>query len=813
MKPDMKFFKFLVSISLVIVTITITGIDSFAQQEYKEQSKIKNKKPVREMNDTARLAPLYVNASLKETVGLRGTPLTYTKIGEVAIEKHRIISPKELSIITPNLYMPDYGSKMTSSIYIRGIGARIDQPAVGLYVDNVPYMNKNNYDIDFYDIASVNVLSGPQGTLYGRNTVGGVISIYTISPEFYQGIRASVDYGSWNTLKIKASLYNSPSRRYSWSAAGYYKRSDGAYTNNHDGSKCEKYRSGGARLREIFKIGKNTSIENIFTADMLKQDGYPYAPYNTKTGKTTEINYNDKSDYRRVTLTDGLSVRYNTDKIKLSSTTTWQYTNDKMNMDQDFLPASYYTLVQEQHEHAFTQDFTISSNADDDRQRIQWLAGIFGFHKNLRMNAPVTFGQDGINEFILKGANAGIHTAMPMANLSFRDPELPINSYFTIPTSGLAAYGQASAKLGGNNNAQRYWTITAGIRFDYEHASMSYDNVTKLAYKLTPMMQNYKEVISELHGTKRLNFNEVLPKVSIMYHTGGSNLYFSIAKGYKAGGFNTQIFSDILQTKLMSDLMGGFGSRPGSTGSTTTDYEAKISKSSYKPEHSWNFELGSHFQLCKNKVEGSAALFYIGLRNQQITVFPEGKTTGRMMSNAGRSYSKGAEINLSYAPFGPYYNNTFLSGIKLSGSFGHTIAKFTKYNDGNNDYSHNYVPYAPKNTVMLAADFRIPLGKKDKNESNTRNWQRIAVKDLSIHADYKGVGKIYWDEANKLSQPYYGTFSACIGLNLNCFTLSVYGRNLTDKEYNVFYFKSVGNSFVQKGRPVELGVSINFDIK
>lgn len=804
----MKYSTFVISVLLTSIIAAFSGVESDAQTSRKLKEA-----PSGELSDTAIIAPLYVNASLKETVGLWGNPLAYIKIGQSSIEKHRILSPKDLSIVTPNLYIPDYGSKMTSSIYVRGIGARIDQPAVGLYVDNVPYMNKNNYDIDFYDIASANILSGPQGTLYGRNTVGGVISLYTISPEFYQGLRTSIDYGSWNSLKVKASVYRAPSHKFAWSAAGYYKRSDGAYTNNYDGSDCEKYKSGGARIRDIYKIGRNTTIENILTADMLKQDGYPYASYNVTNGKTNDINYNDKSDYRRFTITDGLSIRHQTDRIKFTSVTTWQYTNDKMDMDQDFLPVSYYTLVQEQHEHAFTQDFTISSNSDKNSSRVQWLAGVFGFHKNLRMSAPVTFGQDGINEFILKGANAGIHTVMPMANLSFRDPALPINSDFTIPTSGIAAYGQASVKLGGTDNPNRYWTITGGIRFDYEHASMSYDNITTLAYKLTPMMQNFKEVSSELHGTKRLDFNELLPKVSIMRHIGNSNIYFSIAKGYKAGGFNTQIFSDILQTKLMSDLMGGFGGIPGGTTTTPTNYDEKIAKASYKPEHSWNFELGSHFQLLNDKIEGSAALFFIGLRNQQITVFPSGKTTGRMMSNAGRSYSKGGEIALSYTPFGPYYKNTFLSGIKISGSYGYTLAKFTRYNDGNNDFSHNFVPYAPQNTVMIGADCKIPLGKKVDRVSDSRNWQRFLVKDLSIHVDYRGVGKIYWDEANTISQPFYGLLSACVSLNLNCFTLSVYGKNLADKDYNVFYFKSVGNSFVQKGRPRELGVSISFNIQ
>ena len=92
------------------------------------------------------------------------------------------------------------GSRMTSSIYVRGIGARIDQPVVGLNVDNVPFLNKDNYDFDMPDIARIEVIRGPQSTLYGRNTMGGLINIYTISPLNYQGSRVMAETGKGNLV-------------------------------------------------------------------------------------------------------------------------------------------------------------------------------------------------------------------------------------------------------------------------------------------------------------------------------------------------------------------------------------------------------------------------------------------------------------------------------------------------------------------------------------------------------------------------------------------------------------------------------------
>ena len=121
--------------------------------------------------------------------GMDMSPVSATMVGESEAQRLGIITMKGVSEIAPNFYIPDYGSRMTSSIYVRGIGARIDQPSVGLCVDNVPFLNKDNYDFDLVDIESIEVMRGPQSTLYGRNSMAGTVNVTTLSPLRRQGVR------------------------------------------------------------------------------------------------------------------------------------------------------------------------------------------------------------------------------------------------------------------------------------------------------------------------------------------------------------------------------------------------------------------------------------------------------------------------------------------------------------------------------------------------------------------------------------------------------------------------------------------------
>ena len=103
-------------------------------------------------------------------------------IGADEIQRQNIAAVKNISAMAPNIFFPDYGSRMTSSVYVRGLGARIDQPVVGLSIDNVPLMNKDSYDFNLFDTERIEVLRGAQSLLNGRNTMGGQINIFTLSP-------------------------------------------------------------------------------------------------------------------------------------------------------------------------------------------------------------------------------------------------------------------------------------------------------------------------------------------------------------------------------------------------------------------------------------------------------------------------------------------------------------------------------------------------------------------------------------------------------------------------------------------------------
>ena len=153
--------------------------------------------------DTAKIRNVELNEvvvqSFKQQRDLRLEPLSASAVTGTAIQNRNITGIKEFSSFIPNLFMPDYGSKLTSPVYIRGIGSKINAPSVGLYVDGIPYFEKSAFDFDFNEVDRIEVLRGPQGTLYGRNTMGGMINVYTKSPLKYEGTNVWLSNGSYRS--------------------------------------------------------------------------------------------------------------------------------------------------------------------------------------------------------------------------------------------------------------------------------------------------------------------------------------------------------------------------------------------------------------------------------------------------------------------------------------------------------------------------------------------------------------------------------------------------------------------------------------
>ena len=328
-----------------------------------------------------------VAAAPKQHFGLSKEPISSSVANLSLLEREGISSVKQLSAMMPNFYQPDYGSRMTSSIYVRGFGARIDQPIIGMTVDGVPYLNKNNYDFDMDDVARVELLRGPQSTLYGRNTMGGQMNIYTLSPLHYQGLRGSVEYGTGNSVRAKLNFYDKAGEKFAYSVGGYYNRTDGFFDNAFDGSDVDWGESSGGRLRTIWQMGDGWSLDNVASFGYNYEGGYAYAPYNAETEQVDEVNYNSPSRYMRYNFSDGLIISHTGKRYKFTATTSYQFMHDRMRMDNDLTPASIFTLMQEQKEHAVTEDIVLRTN--DLSRRWQWVTGAYGFYKTIDMSAPV----------------------------------------------------------------------------------------------------------------------------------------------------------------------------------------------------------------------------------------------------------------------------------------------------------------------------------------------------------------------------------------------------------------------------------------
>ena len=731
--------------------------------------------------------------SIKQAASLLRQPVTVTSINRQQIERYNIAGMKGVSEIAPNFFMPDYGSKMTSSIYVRGIGARIDQPAVGLNIDNIPFLNKNAFDFDMFDIERIEVLRGPQSTLYGRNTIAGLINVYTLSPMSWQGVRLMAEGSLPAGYRAGVGVYTKLAPRLGMSVNGYIAHSGGYFRNAYNGKYADRTTDFSGRWKTVWRPTDRLNIENVFSAGHAAQNGYPYAYVGTG-----EINYNDTCFYHRTSVTDGLTVRWAGEGFSVASITGLQYLSDNMTLDQDFLPASYFNLTQRQHDRSITQDIVLRGS----KGNYSWLAGVFGFYKYGSMSAPVTFKEDGIDELIL----SNIRGNMPsFIQLMWDADNFVLGSDFRHHVNGAAIYHQSSYDLD-------RWTFALNMRFDYEHTALSYHNYCNTGASGTVNLPQLPRPINftlpadiDLSDRLKQTFRQFLPKISVTYNLKNSAVFMSVAKGYKAGGFNTQMFSNFLQQRmtalmreeaneLMGSMMGGMGGGSGvrptadpDNAQTATNHEYSADDYvSYKPETSWNYELGGHFSCDNERVYSTFSLYYIDLRNQQVTLFPEGSATGRLMANAGRTRSYGAELTIRYTPTPRW---------RFDLAYGYNNATFRHFNNGNADLSGLRVPNAPSNTLFLSASYRLPL---------RAGW----VDAISFNPSLRGVGSIYWDEENLYRQPFYAELGASVRFEHSRYSVDLWGKNLTDTRFDVFRYESIGHNFLQRGKPVRGGITL-----
>ena len=766
------------SVFALLLPVSLTGWAADVKTEHTEREV-----ETIAINDTSKVVDLdevVVVAQPKEQVRLRLQPLSSNVFGSDQMQQLNVRDLSQLSQYVPSFVMPSYGSRLTSSMYVRGIGSRINNPAVGVYYDNIPLMSKAAFNNHFYMLDRVDVLRGPQGTLYGQNTEGGLIRIYSKNPMRYQGtdIKLGIGTGLWRNVEV--AHHHRPSEKLAFTVAGFYSGLKGFFNNQNFDEKNDKSLEAGGKLRLIYAPTKKLTFDWTADYQWVNQNGFGYGKLNLDNNNVSDPATTIMNGYKRNMLNMGMNISYNMDKLLFTSTTSYQFLQDNMLMDQDYMTPDYLQLSQRQKMNALTQEFVLRSH---DNSRWQHATGLFASYQWLRTDAPVCFGE-GMRDMLA----ATILNYMPERVRSmfttWEIPVLDVSESFHTPQMSLGLYHESNIMLTDRLKA------TLGFRLNYDQVKIDYDTQALMtlhyAAQMGPRTMEYTNgLLSPLAQSHSKGFVQFLPKVGLTFSFDDNigNIYALVSKGYRSGGYNIQMFSDILQSDLMANGkdISSLQNETKTLEHSAEDYDAIEETIAYKPEESWNYEVGAHLNLFDSHVHLDLALYYMQIRNQQLSIMEPNSNYGRIMVNAGKSHSCGLEATLR----GRLLDNTLDWGV----TYGFTNAKFDEYDS----YKDNYVPFVPMHTVSAMLDWH--LGK------------------LTIGANVNGQGKIWWDEANTYSQKLYALLGAHADYDFGPVVVSLWGRNITNTHYNTFAVQSsaAGGTryFAQRGNPIQLGCDIN----
>lgn len=759
--------------------------------------------------DTTRVIDIeevVVIATPKENNRLRQQPISATSFSQGDMRNNSVTSVKSLSGLVPNLFIPDYGSKLTTSVYVRGIGSRINTPAVGLYVDNIPFIDKSAFDFNYSDIERIDVLRGPQGTLYGRNTMGGLIRVFTKSPFSYQGTDISLGAATYNNYKASVNHYHRISDKFAFSAGAFYEHEGGFFENTaRNNEKIDKSDEVGGRMRAIWLPKDNLKLDFTVNYEYSNQGGYPYQLtsisetdiyYQDLKGDLGKVAYNNECGYMRHLLNGGLNLEHQAENFILSSVTGFQYLKDEMNLDQDFTRKNVYTMSQRQNSKTLSEEIVLKSKPG---RRWQWTTGVSGFYQWLNTEGPVTFHEDGIQNLIEDNINSIFPSGNPKApemKVDIASNQIHVPGIFDTPTLNSAVYHQSTI----NDLLVEGLSLTVGIRLDYEKIKMNYNSSTNMPFnflfKMGSMPIEVKDLkaLSTFEGGLSTDYLQVLPKFSLQYSWNKmNNVYATISKGYRSGGYNIQMFSEIIQGSLRNSMIDAvanteeFSKFAGMLENFKKDGVNIKDATLYKPEYSWNYEIGSHMTMFDGRLQADLAAFYMDTHDQQISRFAA-SGLGRITVNAGKSRSIGGELALKAQ---------ITDAFSINGNYGYTHATFTDYVVSDEvNYNGNYVPFVPEHTFTVGGQyiFRMKSGA----------W----LDNIMLNANYKGAGRIYWTEQNNAYQNLYGTLNGRISLNKGNGQIGIWINNALNTEYQAFYFESMNRGFAQMGRPMQIGVDL-----
>ena len=673
---------------------------------------------------TKQLEEVIVTANKREESIIK-VNTSVTSLSSKKLEDTRTWGLSGLTALVPNYNYQELGVSFQQIQSIRGIQVFSENPAVSTYIDDV-----NNIDIlangfAFTDIERIEILRGPQGTLYGRNAMGGVVNIITKKPTNQTNGFAETSFGNLGLQRystgiktpiIKDKLY--------FGLNGLYQTQDGFLKNNISGTSAtntnlngksvggEKNLYGNMFLKWLVNNRFHLTLNLKGQQDKSNNSGFMVSQFSDTYAFANPdvINLSRIQSHERNILNTSLVAKYNADKFTFTSISALQTISFGFK-DLDF-PGIYHSYYDGKigellpPQKVWSQELRINSHSDS---KFQYTAGVYAFTQN--------------------GYEPTTNTAYELSDAEAAAFGLPSGTYLInrnrSNNSGLAGFGEMSYQLTNKLKA------TVGLRYDYEKREATFNGFGDAML--------FNGVVTDINPniTADGNYSAISPKFSVNYSVNElSNIYVTYTRGFRAGGINA------------SSLPVGV-------------------RQTFDPEYSNNYEIGYKSFLLDKKLSIGASAFLIQWKDLQFYNLVAPFTYAR--ENVGNAQSAGIEIEVSALP---------VKGLQLDGSFGFNPTEYKGFDlkrvnfgtgvESTTAIGGNKLSNAPTHTLFLGAQYEYSINQKLK---------------AIVRGEIRNLGKQYTDIQNQIEQPSYTLLNSRIGLTYGKYSLFIWGQNITNERY------------------------------
>jgi iron complex outermembrane receptor protein len=685
---------------------------------------------------------------------LQRVPASVSAFNERALDRIQAQDTTGLQGAVPNLnIVQGRGSSNATNIYIRGIGQpdalQTFDPGVGVYVDDVYFSRIRGNQLDLLDVERLEVLRGPQGTLYGKNTIGGAIKFITRKPTQETRANASLALGSFDQFEIRAAASGPVTNTLALGIAVIKSQHEGYVRDTIlDRRYNDKDTSGG---RAALAFTPSTKLRVDLTADYSHDDtklnvGRPLNNLVSAFGFVMPVTSPEgSSKYNwKGTTTPGLpnstklkhygfsgTVAYDlTDALTLRSITAYRNlkTDDYIDIDASQWQVGDVFVGVRQHQ--TSQEFQLTHSGE----KLNYVFGLYYLDERVKSH------QEAYASDFLRVSPTFAYTFT-----RFIDDDLDTRSY--------AGYGNVSYEI------VPKLRLSGGLR--YTHETKDYDRLTTITSNFPlPIFPPYA------FNPPKGKWNDLSPMASVDYQvTPSTMLYARVAKGFKSGGFNGRANS-------------------------------AAESSEYKPETVLSYEGGFKTGIA-NQLRLNGAVFYNNYKDFQARVaetdtstpFPTPLLT---VLNAGKLNIKGAELEANWTP---------LDGLLLDTQIGYLDAQYKQFHDErfpNDSRAFQTPAFSPKWTMRFGAQYAAGLGRAGGvtlgAQARYKSRTALAVDNTFVGA---GTGKVgTTTEIEGLFQNAYWTYDARLVWEdpSKKFAVGLYGYNLSNRRYktDAQEFSSVG---------------------